>query len=244
MIKQTKDFLVEHFSEIFVGFIFLSFAIAFYVYKDCVFTKEDIKDFIMPMVVLVGFFLAWLQFLFYKYNKKKEAALTYFPRPMELEKIENEIDKVIQFWSRKDPLNTYEVKLMLGDNIDNDEYKLIWKKLSSSIKRKIIKEYNEYLQADENINSIEYDEKYNDFINEIYVDTRRKLNLYLNQVEGYCLALNKGNIDSKTSYDMFSHKFPNHYRKARTYIDMVREEKNDRELYKEFENVLRKWGKL
>ena len=101
MIKQTKDFLVEHFSEIFVGFIFLSFAIAFYVYKDSVFTKEDI---IMPMV---GFFLAWLQFLFYKYNKKKEAALTYFPRPMELEKIENEIDKVIQFWSRKDPLNTY-----------------------------------------------------------------------------------------------------------------------------------------
>ena len=163
---------------------------------------------------------------------------------MELEKIENEIDKVIQFWSRKDPLNTYEVKLMLGDSIDNDEYKLIWKKLSSSIKRKIIKEYNEYSQADENINSIEYDEKYNDFINEIYVDTRRKLNLYLNQVEGYCLALNKGNIDSKTSYDMFSHKFPNHYRKARTYIDMVREEKNDRELYKEFENVLRKWGKL
>ena len=244
MIKQTKDFLVEHFSEIFVGFIFLSFAIAFYVYKDCVFTKEDIKDFIMPMVVLVGVFLAWLQFLFYKYNKKKEAALTYFPRPMELEKIENEIDKVIQFWSRKDPLNTYEVKLMLGDNIDNDEYKLIWKKLSSSIKRRIIKENNEYSPADENINSIEYDEKYNDFINEIYVDTRRKLNLYLNQVEGYCLALNKGNIDSKTSYDMFSHKFPNHYRKARTYIDMVREEKNDRELYKEFENVLRKWGKL
>jgi len=62
--KSLKEFLQEHKSEIFVGLIFLSFAIAFYVYRDCVFAKDDIKDFIMPLVVLVGFFLAWLQFLF------------------------------------------------------------------------------------------------------------------------------------------------------------------------------------
>lgn len=246
--KELNDFLKEHTSEIFVGLIFSSFIITFFIYRDCVFTKKEIKDFLMPIVVLVGFFLAWLQFLFYKHNKKKEAALTYFPRPMELEKIENQIDKVIQFWSKKDPLNTYEVKLMIGETIDNDEYKLIWKKLSNSIKREIIKECREICASKDEHISIEYEENYNDLIDEVYIDTRRKLNLYLNQVEGYCLALNKGNIDSKTSYDMFSHKFShkfsNHFRKARIYIDMVREQKNEPDLYKEFESVLRKWGKL
>jgi hypothetical protein len=64
----------------------------------------------------------------------------------------------------------------------------------------------------------------------------------LNQIEGYCLAINNGNIDSNAAKKLYSHKFKYHFKKAQGYIDMVRIDKQDKMLYIEFERVLDKWN--
>jgi hypothetical protein len=121
MFKKVLFFIKEYISEIFISLFFiLALGITIY-YKDMIFKKGCIKYYIMPIVVTVGVFLTWLQFIFYKYNKKREAALTYFPRPMELEKIESEIDEVINLWSKSDVLADYVVNLLVGENISNLE---------------------------------------------------------------------------------------------------------------------------
>jgi len=114
----------------FIGFI--SWVI-YLITKD----QNGIKDYIEPLIILIGSFIAWIQFIVQKNNKKKEAALTYFPKATELDKIENEIDEVINFWSSSEPLDSYVVKLLLDEKLDNNEYKLIWNKLSFGIKLKL-----------------------------------------------------------------------------------------------------------
>jgi len=73
---------------------------------------------------------------------------------------------------------------------------------------------------------------------------RRKLNLYLNQIESYCLAINNGVIDSKSAYDFYSYKFKWHFIKARLYIDRLRIIKNADNLYIELEKVIDQWKKI
>jgi len=245
--KNIWLYFREHINEIVTSIFFIIIVYLIYSNKDIVFTKENFKSYIMAFVALFGIFLAWLQFMFHKYNAKKEAALSYFPRPLELEKIESEIDQVINFWKRKEPLDNYEVKLMTSKAIDNDEYRLIWKKLSIPLRKDILDNSclccKEDKEIDISILNI-YDDKYNPFIDELYLNVRRKLNTYLNQIEGYCLAVNKGNIDLKSSKELYSHKFFNHFKKARPYIEMVRTDIGDDTIYLEFENVLKKWDRL
>ena len=114
-MKKIYYYTKDHFIEILV-LSFFSFFIGLLIYHHEI-VINDFKSYAMPIVVMIGFFLTWLQFMFHKSNKKKEATLTYFPRPMELEKIEHEIDEVINFWSREEPLDNYEVKLLLSYNI-------------------------------------------------------------------------------------------------------------------------------
>jgi len=243
MIKRVWLYTIEHINEIIVITLFLIISYFIYKHQDIIFTKENFKTYAMPFVALLGIFLAWLQFIFHKYNKRKEAALTYFPRPLELENIENEIDQIINFWTRQEPLDNYEVRLMTGKEINNDEYSLIWKKISLPLKQEIINHFNNNQNNIENM-QFDYEEKYNPYINELYITARRKLNAYLNQIEGYCLAINKGNIDLNSSKELFSHKFYNHFKKARPYIEIVRKDKQSPDLYIEYEIVLKKWGML
>jgi hypothetical protein len=246
-LKNIWLYFEEHINEIITSVLFIIIVYLIYTNKTYILKEENIQSYIMPFVALFGIFLAWLQFMFHKYNKKKEAAVTYFPRPLELEKIESEIDQIINFWKRKEPLDNYEVKLMTNKNIDNDEYRLIWKKLSIPLRKEILDSSCLCCKKDEEIDiSIldNYDDKYNPFIDELYRQVRRKLNAYLNQIEAYCLAVNKGNIDLKSSKELYSHKFYSNFIKARPYIEMIRNDIGEKAIYLEFENVLKKWGKL
>jgi len=246
-LKNIWLYFEEHINEIITSVLFIIIVYFIYTNKTYILKEENIQSYIMPFVALFGIFLAWLQFMFHKYNKKKEAAVTYFPRPLELEKIESEIDQIINFWKRKEPLDNYEVKLMTNKNIDNDKYRLIWKKLSIPLRKEILDSSCLCCKKDEEIDiSIldNYDDKYNPFIDELYRQVRRKLNAYLNQIEAYCLAVNKGNIDLKSSKELYSHKFYSNFIKARPYIEMIRNDIGEKAIYLEFENVLKKWGKL
>ncbi|MDQ7062039.1 MAG: DUF4760 domain-containing protein [Sulfurimonas sp.] len=241
MLKRIFLWFTEHLNELIVGLLFTIIIYYLYDCKDDIFTKDDISKYIMPLVVLFGIFLTWFQFIFNKYNLKKEAAINYFPRPLELERIESEIDKVINFWSASESLDTPIVKLMLGKSITKVEYQVIWEKLSIDIKIDIIRKIKLCDNSPVNIDTLPYEQKYNVLIESIYVDTRRKLNGYLNQIEGYCLAINNGNIDSNAAKKLYAHKFKYHFKKAQGYIDMVRIDKQDKRLYIEFERVLDKW---
>jgi len=246
-LKNLWLYIQEHINEIITSIFFIIIIYIIYTNKHSIFTEKDFKSYIMAFVALFGIFLAWLQFMFHKYNSKKEAAVTYFPRPLELEKIESEIDQVINFWKRKEPLDNYEVRLMTSKSIEDDEYRLIWKKLSIPLRKQILDNSCLCCKKDKEIDiSILdiYENKYNPFIDELYLNVRRKLNAYLNQIEAYCLAVNKGNIDLKSSKELWSHKFFNHFQKARPYIEMVRKDIGDNSIYLEFENVLKKWGRL
>lgn len=236
-MKKIYYYTIDHFVEILVlSFFLVSMGLVLYHHDTVI---EDFKSYAMPIVVMIGFFLTWLQFMFHKSNKKKEATLTYFPRPMELEKIEHEIDEVINFWSREEPLDNYEVKLLLSLPLEEAEYILVWDKLSFSIKRSILKECGIKYKGKDDI--LKYDTKYNKFINEYYVKTRRKLNLYLNQIEGYCLSINNGSIDSKAAKLNYAHKFERHFNKAKPYIDKMRQIKNEKDFFIQYETVLKKW---
>ncbi|WP_418180565.1 DUF4760 domain-containing protein [Aliarcobacter lanthieri] len=223
------------------GFTILIIILCVYIFFDYQYITENKEHYIMPTIVTLATFLTWLQFIFYRGNKRKESALTYFPKPMELEKIENEIDKVLQIWIGEYPINSYEVKLMIGEKIKKEHYKLIWNTLSYSMKVKVISEYTKIDESFKIKRDLKYDKNFNRLIDETYFDIRRKVNLYLNQIEGYCLALNNGNIDKDVAYDMFSYKFPHFYDKVFTYISMTRKKKGHNDLYSEFEKIVHEW---
>lgn len=236
MIERIKLWLKQNFTNIITSIFFLVFIfwIIYLITKD----QNGLKDYIEPLIILIGSSIAWIQFIVQKNNKKKEAALTYFPKATELDKIENEIDEVINFWSSSEPLDSYVVKLLLDEKLDNNEYKLIWNKLSFGIKNKIVKEVG----IDDS--NLDFKEEYKPYIHDIYSKVRRKLNLYLNQIESYCLAINNGVIDSKSAYDFYSYKFKWHFIKARLYIDRLRIIKNADNLYIELEKVIDQWKKI
>lgn len=243
-IKELVKKFLEHKVDTLIIFIFV--LIGFFLYLEYDKKPETNNSHIlMPIVVLTGLFLAWLQFISNKSRQRKEAALTYYPRPMELEKVENDIDMVINFWSSHYAMASHEVKLMLDEDITSIEYELCWERLSEQIKREIVDVFSKYYSIDKNhvfnFNKLSYREEYNVLIKEKFVSVRRKFNLYLNQIEGFCLALNKGNIDSDTAKSMYVHKLENHFRKAKPYIDALRIKKNTPEIYIEFEKVVYKW---
>jgi len=238
MKNYILKFLKEYWQELLIGLIFIS---AFYLYfLNINFYKTNTKidsTYIQNGILLLTVFIAWIQFLFYKFNKKKESAITYFPKPLELQQLENDIDKIINFWSSNDPLDINVVNLMLGKDISNDEYKIIWdKKLSIGVKDRIVNRLDN--------KTFEYKPKYNDWIKQEFLNVRRKLNAYLSQIEGYCLAMNEGNISSSAAKKLFEHKFKSHYKKAWHYIEAVRKEKGDDGLYIEFEKVVNSWRTL
>lgn len=242
-LKELAKRVLEHWVDVFIALVFLMLACFLYI-EISADKGEGTGYIIMPVIVSIGLFLAWLQFLSNKSRQRKEAALTYYPRPMELEKVENDIDMVIRFWSSSYAMASHEVKLMLDEEISNIEYELCWERLSDYVKREIIDVYVKYYSASyaELNPGLKYRVEFNPLIKERFVEVRRKFHLYLNQIEGFCLALNKGNIDSRTARDMYYHKLGNHFRKAKPYIDAVRIKKNEPGIYIEFEKVIEKWN--
>ncbi|MBE0508877.1 MAG: DUF4760 domain-containing protein [Marinospirillum sp.] len=246
-IKSLAGWVSEHLVEFLVGFVILSLFVS--VYSIWAGDSESInkESLLMPFVVAVGLFLAWIQYLSNKNTQRKEAALTYYPRPMELERIEMDIDRVINFWSSSDAMASHEVKLMLDEDITLTEYELCWERLSNQVKRDIVDIYYKYYSSkslhhkEKTLSKMDYKKYYSPLIKEQFIDVRRKFHLYLNQIEGFCLALNKGNIDSSTAKEMYVHKLGNHFRKAKPYIDAVRAKKNAPDIYIQFEKVIKKW---
>jgi len=234
--KKKWLFLVENFNEIFVSSLFVIFSITMYYSNNYFKNGGEYDGYAMPSVALFGIFLAWIQFLFYKRNGKKRAALTYLPNPIELEGLESTINAITGFFSNDDPLDKYQVGLMVEERIDDDEYKLIWKRISITNKNKIIKD----VQGKRSANK-DYDPKYNLHIDELYRKARSKLVAYLNLIEGYCLAVNKGNIDIKSSKGLFAYKFGNYFRKAKPFIDKARSNYRASTLFIELEGILKKW---
>lgn len=241
MFNSIRKFFVNYLVDFVTAILFIAAFVLVYMFNGNGNVDGKSQISIIPYVALFGFFLAWLQFLHYKHKHKKESAVSYFPKPLDLEKIENEIDSVIRFWNREDTLHSFEVSLMMGNDISEDEYKLIWNSLSISKKIYLIEKLNKLrTEKIEAINVI-YISSLDPFIKELFVETRRKLNSYLNQMEGYALAVNKGIIDRESAHELFSHKFSNHYMKAYTYINAVRKAKGSPTLYIELEHLVNSW---
>jgi len=234
--KEIKPHFIDMLVLISLA-VFIFFYIIYIPFKKSDGTWEWLA--LQNFILLLTIFFGWIQFLFYKVNKKKEAALTYFPKPLELEQLENEIDKVINFWSSNEPLEPYVVSLMVGEeNVEECHYELIWNKFSIEVKWKIKQLFKD------NSDNFNYKSKYKPWIRQELLNIRRKLNAYLNQIEAYCLSINTGNIDSKSAALLFNHKFKKHFNKSFPYIDKVRRLNNDKNLYIEFEKVVKSWDNL
>jgi hypothetical protein len=254
--KKIKPYIADTiFAIILIGAIIL-----YWIYMPLKSNRQSWQyTSIQNIILLVTIFFGWIQFIFYKWNKKKEAALTYFPKPLELEQLENDIDKVINFWSSDEPLEPFVVSIMIGednDNINECHYKIIWNRFTIDIQKNIIdkfdfnientvlkRKYYKY-KIDEKTNKYKFSSDYIPWIKQELLNVRRKLNAYLNQIEGYCLSINTGNIASKSAALLFGYKFKKHFNKSFPYIEKVRRKSGDKNLYIEFEKIVKEWDNI
>jgi len=239
--KDIKPYILDWIISLLLTIIIFAF-----LWKSSFYINGNLNySALQTLALLLTLFAGWLQFITYKKNKKKEAALTYFPKPLELEQLENDIDKVINFWSSNEPLEPFIVSIMTGEgnNINKCHYELIWNKFSIEIQEKIVKKFKNNGQIIKD-SEYQFDEKYIPWIKHELLNVRRKLNAYLNQIEGYCLSINIGNIDNKSAALIFKHKFKKHFNKSFPYIDKVRRLNSDNSIYIEFEKVVKNWNNL
>lgn len=85
---------------------------------------------------------------------------------MEPEEIENQINCVLNYWSSVHLLDSYVVKILLDEEITNNEYKLYWERLSESVKREIYDTYFKYYGGSQAIKGkqLSYKVEYNKLI--------------------------------------------------------------------------------
>ena len=55
------------------------------------------------------------------------------------------------------------------------------------------------------------------------------------------MSINNGSIDSKSAKLNYAHKFERHFNKAKPYIDKMRQIKNEKDFFIQYETVLKKW---
>ena len=152
--------------------------------------------------------------------RKLNFVFSFFPSPVELEKIEADIDGYIGFWTRNEPFSELEVKGLLDSNI-----------LTDTEIETLIKKYTEL--GYKSINKTEF--------KVVFADIGRKLKTYLNLIEKYCVGLNAGVGDIECAKHIYGFKFRAHFAKAKPYIEKVRDKKGDPSLFIELEKVLRVW---
>lgn len=72
-------------------------------------------------------------------------------------------------------------------------------------------------------------------------EIRVTLKNYLNSLEAYCLAINKGLADEDTAKRFYSHKIVRHYIELHPYIEKQRNMLHEPRLYMEMKSVYDKW---
>lgn len=169
-------------------------------------------------------FLVWQVNDTRKWNKL-HFAFSFFPQPTELEQLEREIDSVTRFWRRKEPFTLEEVKALLG-NLPGKEIRT--------------------MMANQNVSNgfgvgTNTSAPTDDELEAMWFDSGRKLKQYMNLIEMYACAINSGVADSQTAKMIYGFKFSNHLKKAKPYIEYVRNEKGDQSLFLEIENVIEDW---
>ena len=139
---------------------------------------------------------------------KMQATFTFFPKPLELEAIENKMDSIIRFIARAEkPLTAEEVDLLFFQSTtgDRDEKAIKVCEKLMSLGRDMSAEMGA-LKKD--ASAREANDKAT--IDKFYHDMRecgRLLKTYLNAIERYCAAIQVGIADDKTARMIFGPKF-------------------------------------
>lgn len=171
---------------------------------------------IAAILGLVSLFLILKQIRDSRLWNKLHFTYTYFPNPREFEEIEMFLDERIAFWKRDDPLNEIEVRVLIGKgNVSNEDLQNLAESFGPSAKKD---------KAEQ----------------ELY-EAGRKLKLYLNQIEGYCAAIQAGVVDSDSAKRLYAYKFRRTYERALPWIVKLRSIMNEDSIYIEMEEVLNKW---
>ena len=140
-----------------------------------------------------------------------QAAFTYFPNPLSLEALENELDETIRFWSRKKALSDDECRLLLfqAEMTDLDAAAAI------QAARETLRALGREPPTDNR-----------EFLLEMR-KTGRKLKAYVNEVERYSAAVNSGVVDDSAAKHIYSAKFQGHYERLRELIKLVQKSRGD-----------------
>ncbi|OOP55303.1 MAG: hypothetical protein AYP45_15540 [Candidatus Brocadia carolinensis] len=146
---------------------------------------------ISSIIAVIGLFFAGKEIHQTKRWNMLNFTFTYLPSPLEIAELEDEFNKIMDFWKRKDELNLSEVRALLDEMEDSDKYELF-------------KKYKY--------------ESWNDDIQEKWCMCGRKLKLYLSLLERYCGAINCGVADNEVSESLYGFRFKTHYRKLLPFI--------------------------
>lgn len=152
------------------------------------------------------------------------SAFTYFPNPLTLEALENELDDSIRFWSRKQPLTLEECRLLLFQA-----------ELNAEERPAVIRHVRETLASLGR--EPPSDEK--DLLHEMR-KTGRKLKAYLNEVERYAAAVNSGVVDELTAYNIYHAKFVGHHDRIGQLVSFVQKTRGAA-VYHEFDSMALRW---
>lgn len=152
------------------------------------------------------------------------SAFTYFPNPLTLETLENELDDTIRFWSSKQPLTSPECRLLLFQGeLNADERGSVIKEV-----RATLFSLGRETDADDRI-----------FLQDMR-KTGRKLKAYLNELERYAAAINSGVVDDHTAHRIYKAKFIGHHDKIRELIRYVQAARGVT-VYSEFNLLAERW---
>ena len=152
------------------------------------------------------------------------SAFTYFPNPLTLETLENELDDTIRFWSSKQPLTSHECRLLLFQGeLNADERSAVIKEVRASLFS-----LGREVDPDDKVFLLEMRK------------TGRKLKAYLNELERYAAAINSGVVDDHTAHRIYKAKFIGHHDKIRELIRYVQGARGAT-IYNEFNLLVERW---
>jgi len=167
---------------------------------------------VLTALGLMGLLIAAFQLRSSRLWNRLHSAFTFLPNPLELESIEAELDESIGFWRKDAPIDEKLAKALFGDLEDTELTKL------GRPKEELTETKRRHLAIG------------------------RKLKLYVNLIEMYCVAINAGVVDRDVAFHIYRFKFTKHYRKLEMYIKYVRTKQHDDSIYCELTEVVRKWN--
>ena len=168
---------------------------------------------VAAILALVSIVIATWRIVVDKKWNKLEFTYNFLPNPVELERIEKDIDEVIALWTRteSEPLVISEVKALFSRSLDPGEEK-------------------------------DMEQRHPEWDKKKWASSGRKLKVYANLIEKYCAAINSGVADSDAAKDVYGFKFKAMYTKLVNYIEWVRKDRNENDLYIEWEHTVNnKW---